>query len=147
MRGDNSNRWMEAQCELMQQLRAEGVHWNLIAERVGHPIASCQNTMTRYNNARRAAKAQADRKALREAADALNAAQPLREAMAKLKLAAPSRVRIVGPAEPQGYASISTAKLVMHAELQSRIEVLGVTGGLLGDPLPGRSALDKRALP
>lgn len=38
----------------------------------------------------------------------------------------------------------STAKLVMDAELRSRIEVQGITGGLLGDPMPGRSALDRK---
>jgi hypothetical protein len=34
--------------------------------------------------------------------------------------------------------------LVADAELRARIETLGPTGGLLGDPLPGRSALDEK---
>lgn len=36
------------------------------------------------------------------------------------------------------------ATLIAQAEIRSRISVLGITGGILGDPLPGRSALDRK---
>lgn len=149
MPGDNRNKWTEHQLELMQQLRAQGARWNHVSQRVGHPVASCQTTMSKFNNAVRAARAQAERKALREAADLANAIEP-RPASAP-KPNKPAALRTVShalakPAQDAGYArsSISTAKLVMDAELRSRIAVMGITGGLLGDPLPGRSALDKK---
>jgi hypothetical protein len=47
------------------------------------------------------------------------------------------------PTAPIG-RTISTAALQLDNELVSRIAVLGITGGLLGDPLPGRSALDQK---
>lgn len=53
-------------------------------------------------------------------------------------------VRVTNPDAPFNRTNTSTAKLVLDAELRARIEVLGATGGLLGDPLPGRSALDRR---
>jgi hypothetical protein len=55
---------------------------------------------------------------------------------------APPPLRRMG--DPPHARGTSTAKLQMEAEMRSRIAVLGVTGGLLGDPLPGRSALDQR---
>lgn len=60
-----------------------------------------------------------------------------------------AQVRLVEPpAEPvregASSAAISLARLVIDRELRSRIEILGTTGGMLGDPLPGQSALDKR---
>lgn len=53
------------------------------------------------------------------------------------------------PAAPLLPASLrprrmSTAILVADAELRARIALQGLTAGLLGDPLPGRSALDER---
>lgn len=40
----------------------------------------------------------------------------------------------------------ATQRLQMHAEILSRIAEQGVTRGLAGDPMPGRSALDKKRL-
>jgi hypothetical protein len=49
--------------------------------------------------------------------------------------------------EPSG-AVMSLATLLADAELRSRIAIQGVSAGLLGDPMPGRSALDqKRSIP
>ena len=39
---------------------------------------------------------------------------------------------------------MSTAILIADADLRARIAVQGLTAGLLGDPMPGRSALDQR---
>jgi hypothetical protein len=46
-------------------------------------------------------------------------------------------------ATPPG-RTISTAALIADNELRTRIAILGATGGLLGDPMPGRSALDEK---
>ncbi len=52
---------------------------------------------------------------------------------------------VVRPAPPaRNSVAVSTSLLIVDAELRSRIAVLGITGGLQGDPEPGRSALDKR---
>ena len=40
--------------------------------------------------------------------------------------------------------AVPTSRLIAVAELMQRIGVQGVTAGLLGDPLPGRSALDRK---
>lgn len=45
------------------------------------------------------------------------------------------------PSKPSPRA-MSTFILREDAELRARIETLGITAGLLGDPAPGRSALD-----
>jgi hypothetical protein len=62
------------------------------------------------------------------------------------KVAVPSRqeCRKNPPAPLRISAAITTDRLIIDAELRSRIEVLGITAGLLGDPPPGRSALDER---
>jgi hypothetical protein len=40
--------------------------------------------------------------------------------------------------------TVSAAILVADQELRDRIRECGLTGGLLGDPPPGRSALDQK---
>ncbi len=55
----------------------------------------------------------------------------------------PPTPRLAAPL-PRNSAVLSFSALQAAAELRDRIEVLGVTGGLLGDPAPGRSALDQR---
>lgn len=47
------------------------------------------------------------------------------------------------PGQPSA-RRVSTAVLLADAELRARIALQGLTAGLLGDPLPGRSALDER---
>lgn len=143
MVGNNSNRWTPEQLTLMHALRADRVPWAEIALEVEHPIASCRQMMTHENNARRREAAKATNASLRETADRRAKLPP------PPPIPRPSSLplRKHPTARPDdGYArsSISTARLVMDAELRARIEVLGATGGLLGDPMPGRSALDRR---
>jgi hypothetical protein len=152
MRGSNLNRWTDDQLSLLQKLRAGGVGWGHVSVRCGHPVASCRQMMTRYNNARRVAQYRAECKALREAADLVNVIEPRPAPVPKKKPPArpqPISMAIrpaIKPAQPLDHArsSISAARLIMDAELRRRIELLGATGGLLGDPEPGRSALDRR---
>jgi hypothetical protein len=54
-------------------------------------------------------------------------------------IAAPTRVM-----PPPSPSTMRTSMLRADAELRARIELLGATGGLLGDPMPGRSALDQK---
>jgi len=58
----------------------------------------------------------------------------------------PARDRRACQAAPSARtkAPASRCALLIDAELRARIEVQGITAGLLGDPLPGRSALDRR---
>lgn len=126
MPGDNRNKWTQPQCDLLESLVEAKVGFNIISERVGHPILSCRSKASELRAKRREAEAEKFRKALKPAP-----AMPRRPIVAQ---AAPS----VAPAR-----ATSTARLVMDAELRARIEVMGVTGGLFGDPLPGRSALDQ----
>jgi hypothetical protein len=72
-----------------------------------------------------------------------------REAMAgkrarKVTAAPQQDCRKNPPAPLRSLAAITTDRLIIDAELRSRIEVSGITAGLLGDPPPGRSALDER---
>lgn len=62
----------------------------------------------------------------------------------------PAAVRAYAPlpqlaaAEPPSPTRASYSTLLADAELRARIEIRGITGGLLGDPAPGRSALDRK---
>lgn len=139
MVGNNRNRWTQQQFDLMAELRSAGASWGETALAVHHPISSCQQMMSNQKNARL-------RKALREAADLVAAIEPAskQKGMVKPK---PLRPPVPPPKTIEtdyAHSSISTAKLIMDAELRGRIEVLGLTGGMFGDPLPGRSALDRK---
>lgn len=147
MVGYNGNKWTLDQLALMERLHGERVKWRFIAERVGHPQASCQQMMSRVRTSRRNVEA---RVAAREKMFAARAAAVAKRALAAAAPKPPvviiPPVKRQAPAVPEAsYArGTSTAKLVMDAELRSRIELQGVTAGLLGDPMPGRSALDRR---
>jgi len=104
--------------------------WGAIAAALGRTIASCkgeffQGKIPELRRARRASLIAA----AREITDRLEA-------------------RVVPSAPP---CCRSTGRAVSHhvlradVELRGRIAILGLTGGLLGDPAPGRSALDARA--
>lgn len=141
MVGDNRNRWTPEQLTRMTELRSRRprVPWDEVAREVGHPKSSCQQMMSHSIDRRRIENRKAECKALRARADELNAPKKHPPPLTLV------RQQPAKPADPEyARSSISTAKLVMDAELRSRIEVMGITGGLLGDPLPGRSALDRR---
>lgn len=63
-----------------------------------------------------------------------------------MRPAAPAEAVVIAQAAPGplGSRRASTAVLMADAELRARIALQGLTAGLLGDPLPGRSALDQR---
>jgi hypothetical protein len=124
-----ANPWTDQQNALLWQMReVEGLPWPEVAKRLEHPKGSCQ---TRLSMLRRD-RVNAVTRDMIEAAPDRN-----------LVLRAPANL-VMPPALPPSARTMRTAILVADAELRARCEVLGLTGGLFGDPLPGRSALDQR---
>jgi hypothetical protein len=133
MPGDNRNRWMSPQLKLLEEMHAAGRQWPAIVTAVGHSLSSCQQMLSRIRGAKRNAefeRARLERRASPKAPIAI--APPLKPTLQQASVPDPPSAR-----------STSTARLLMDAELRARIAVLGVTAGLLGDPMPGRSALDR----
>lgn len=143
MTGYNGNRWLKPQLDLMVRLVDEAKaagrrpNFGVIAPQVGHPISSCQQMMTRIRHARLREIALAERASADRFERELNAKQQPPETVHP-----PARMNI--RAEAPFSRSTSTHILVADAELRARIEVCGLTGGLFGDPIPGRSALDEK---
>jgi hypothetical protein len=114
--------------------KGKRVRWRAIAAETGHHESSCTQ---KYHQLRKraadlAARAEIDRRLAEE------------ERKVVLRPPEPRHVPLpVRVQNPEVGVGTSTAKLVMDAQLRARIEVQGITAGLLGDPMPGRSALDK----
>ena len=119
-----AGRWTPFKKEMLERLHAEGLSWPEIAVRMGHPKNSCQSTLAGIRRKRR-----------REGGE-----QPKRRAGASEPMQAPTLPQIAK--EPNG-RTFRTSIMVEDAELRARIAVQG-PNGLLGDPLPGRSALDQK---
>jgi len=134
----NNRRWTAAEIQQMNDLFAAGMKDRAVARRLCRTAQAV--TSKRWEVRARRKNGLPDRK------PALVAKKP-RPAKAekpqKLRVLAPPPVDVVAP-DPPYLRPSSTARLAMDAELRGRIEILGATGGLLGDPLPGRSALDQR---
>jgi hypothetical protein len=131
MVGDNRNKWTQPQCDLLEKLVEAGVGFNVISERTGHPISSCRTKASELRSMRREAEAEKFRKNLKPAPAAPVPSKPRQPIIAQ---AAPS---------PSPSRAVKTSTLVADAEIRARIAIQG-PNGLLGDPLPGRSALDQR---
>lgn len=148
MVGDNSNRWTAEVLARMAQLRAENVAWKEIAREIGHPTRSCMTIMSKEKRRHLREARNVERHKLRAAADLASEIDHRSIFLPKVKqqMRYAAAHPIAKPADLTDYArsSFSTALLVADAELRARIEILGVTGGLFGDPLPGRSALDEK---
>ncbi len=100
--------------------------WAEIAPLVGHPHLSCATKMSEIRARRQRA----------------GGAPPPSKRGRPPKPYVPQRPPAI-PAPPSA-RSCRTSTLLADAELRARIEVLGPTGGLCGDPMPGRSALDQK---
>jgi hypothetical protein len=129
----HKSRWLPHQCDLLERLLAAGCAYNKISERVGHPIFSCRT---------KASELRAERRR--------DAGQPK---PAKKRKVAPAPAPKPKPPAPVFFQAqpgtsalrcMSTSRLVLDAELRGRISEQGITAGLLGDPRPGRSALDAK---
>lgn len=120
----NANRWTAEQKLLLEQMRDDGKDWPEIAAACDHPKGSCQATLSQIRRDRRRAAGE----------------EIIVIPRKKFKCYVPP------PPEPIAEPTARTwrmSTLVQDAELRARVAILG-PNGLLGDPLPGRSALDQR---
>lgn len=130
-------KWTAAEIDLLfsmvEGFRKAGIRprWREIAAATGHHENSCT---VKYH-------------AVRGRAADLEVRRKIDEAAARPKIkpppvhSVPIRPRVENP---EFGRSTSIYRLCVEAELRDRIAIQGVTAGLLGDPLPGRSALDRR---
>lgn len=128
--------WTEEQIEILMRKaswytnRGMRVRWRKIAALTGHHENSCS---LKYHLLRKNAEAIEERARI----DAENArlAKQIRTQVKPV----PLPVRVIDAEHSRG----GSFRLQVDAELRARIGEQGVTAGLLGDPPPGRSALDK----
>lgn len=109
--------WSESEVALLIKLKAEGKPWKFIAEALPrHSRSACEQRYYSRNGRPKPAERPA------------------------------ARTIVVQQAKDTRTASraVPTSRLVIDAEIRARIELQGLTAGLLGDPPAGRSALDKR---
>jgi hypothetical protein len=137
MAGNSKNKWLPQQVTLLERLISFGISYETAAGRVGHSAMSCRTKISELRSAKRRAEQQKPG----EIARAMPSRLPFDAPIAKRPLAPLLQTHLNDAAHTR---TTSTANLVMDAELRSRIEVQGVTAGLLGDPMPGRSALDRK---
>ena len=116
--------WLSSQLALLEQLADAKTPWDEIAHRVGHPKNSCATKMSEIRSKRDRTSEKPKKRG--------------RPGTIQSPQLAPAPVP-----DPPSARAVSNALLVADAELRARIAVLGATGGLLGDPMPGRSALDR----
>ncbi|MEN6535691.1 MAG: sigma factor-like helix-turn-helix DNA-binding protein [Bryobacteraceae bacterium] len=126
-------RWTKRQDWLLETLHAEGLSYPQIAERVGKSTGACENRMSRIV-----------RRKLEDGGFIL--AEPSRDGGKRKRqyYKAPTAAlpEPLPPSEPSA-RSLRLSILQEDAELRRRIAILG-PNGLLGDPMPGRSALDQK---
>lgn len=128
------NFWTPHQVDLLKRMVENKVPCKDIAERVGHPLSSCRTMMSEL----RALESGKQPKYIKRVFTTnLRVEQPKPPVPQRLQFREAARTSSVAP------QSTSTFRFVMDAELRARIEGRGVTAGLLGDPTPGRSALDR----
>ncbi len=149
--------YTKAQLDLMEMLIAEAdqyhtpIPWRDYLAELGHPLSSVRTVASRIRARRRECRHRADNRRLRAEADHKVGYMPTRQrefgALEKPMPRAPA------PSQPTRPAAVfdstgctSTSRLVAFAEIRSRIDVQGITAGLLGDPPQGKSALDKKRL-
>lgn len=116
--------WTAMQKDLLVRLVEANRPWPEISQRCGHTKASCQTMMSYIRNGRK-----------RDGGELVTVTRPPVPPIFISPQVAPAAV-------PTGRHR-RTSTLIVDAELRARIETLGPTGGLCGDPMPGRSALDK----
>ena len=121
-------RWTQSEIDNLLALRTRGGNWDDIALELKRASASCQNVFRKYK------AAGTPRKPPKRRLGVFPKALPVQPAAPVLQVAA----------APPSARRVSTHVLIADSELRSRIALQGLTAGLLGDPLPGRSALDER---
>lgn len=120
-------RWTAKEDSKLYRMAREGFDWERIAAALpGRTVSACQQRVQYTNRKAAAIKKRGEYQA--------KPVEPV--------LPPPPAVQSV--AGPYGSRRVSTHVLIIDNELRSRIALQGLTAGLLGDPLPGRSALDQR---
>lgn len=125
-RSATTNFWTDEQKLSLERMRLAGRDWPEVSTECQHPISSCESMWSLIRRTRR--KALGDTTA------------PTRRK--KFKRYVPPPMQTAPAPEPTGRTR-HTSTLVQDAELRARIAIQG-PNGLLGDPPPGRSALDQR---
>lgn len=140
-KGGAVKKWTSDQVALMEQMIVESmglqrrggnmrkrrISWVEISEATGHSIQSC---IHRH-------KYQLEKEINRKLREQANAPEVAR---AQPVMARSSPVTTYDDLS----RPTSTAGLMAHAMIRDRIATQGITAGLLGDPAPGRSALDRK---
>ena len=111
--------------------RTKRFSWPEIAAAMNSSVASCQQTM--YYIRKERGQATTYHLAVDSPPPPVSPRRPLPPPPPQPATAAPILSRHVG-----------AARLAMMAEIGARIALQGATAGLMGDPPPGRSALDQR---
>lgn len=142
MTGRPKKPWTALEIELMTRMIDGGAKYPKVAPLVGHSIFSCRTKMWEIRHPEElAAKLRARPSQPRKPRDRRKQAASPGTPIAIRPLAPTLRKTV---ADAPYVRATSTAKFLMDAELRARIEHVGVTAGLFGDPLPGRSALDRQ---
>lgn len=117
------------------------VDYAAIAAEIGHPQASCKTMMSRIQQRRLNERNRAVREEIRAHADGIELKR--KETEAKDKTAPPAGTR--SRPDYAGHIALTPrSKLIFDQELRDRIRERGLTAGFFGDPMPGRSALDRK---
>lgn len=109
-------RWTRSEIGLMLELRAADVPWKRVAELCGHPRYGCQSKLQDID---------ANPEKFMDLPQRLSA------------IVQAKSDRIIVPVMPH-------SRLLFDQEIRERIAERGLTGGMFGDPPPGRSMLDKK---
>lgn len=133
-------KWTRGKIALMFHLRdVEKMSWKEIGERFGIRPANCCTRYNYYNSKRRVAEIRARVRA--EAAEAATRPPapppPPPKPVQSKPVAAPPKAPPEPARRPRYFHDADTF-------VTGRIARQGITAGLLGDPPPGRSALDRR---
>jgi hypothetical protein len=147
-------RWTQKERDRLLHLRdVERLKWDAVAARMpGRTRGSC--IVQYYDRLRAFNKAQQrpeepgryGPKPIRAAPPPLPAPKPARPSVPEaVKPVAPPLVAVPAPADIALRRRTAALEVLRaEAELRARIAERGLTGGLFGDPAPGRSALDRR---
>jgi hypothetical protein len=132
--------WTHAQRTRMAEIimahyeRGRRVHWKRYATEIGHTVKACSaeahNIRERVRN-----------EAMKESSS--KSWTPAKTLRRKTQRFIPREtVKTCDCLDHR--ISTSTARFKVEAEIRNRISVQGLTAGIFGDPMPGRSALDQK---
>lgn len=148
---DSRSTWSPEQLVRMEELIDEAdrshtiVPWREHLLELGHPLTSVRTMASRVRARRIAARDRAHNRMIRNIADTaainqrdIKSAAPVTQVVLKETSAKPADIA-------DHMRCTSTQRMSVMAEIHAKIVTHGtITGGIFGDPLPGRSALDEK---